>query len=178
MSTTLHRVLLTVLAFTAAFTGGWAYVAPRSWYESFPGFGLSWLPQLGPYNEHFCKDTGAMFLALLVLSVAAIAYVNNGTLVKITASAWLTFNVLHFVYHMSMLHMYNTRDAVLNVIGLSLIVLVSAALLIPTRTRTRRDAPPPQRRTDEPVDRRNPWPAIRFRATSHHPDAATDGRSH
>src|ERR1700694_5784187 len=41
MSTTLHRVLLTVLAFTAAFTGGWAYVAPRSWYESFPGFGLS-----------------------------------------------------------------------------------------------------------------------------------------
>ena len=116
MSTTLHRVLLTVLAFTAAFTGGWAYVAPRSWYESFPGFGLSWLPQLGPYNEHFCKDTGAMFLALLVLSVAAIAYVNNGTLVKITASAWLTFNVLHFVYHMSMLHMYNTRDAVLNVV--------------------------------------------------------------
>ena len=137
MSTTLQRVLLVFLAFNAAMTGGWAYFSPRTWYENFPGFGLSWVPQLGPYNEHFCKDTGAMFLALLVLSVAAIAYVNNGTLVKITAGAWLTFNVLHFVYHMSMLQVYNTRDEVLNVILLSLLVLVSAALLIPTRTRSK-----------------------------------------
>jgi hypothetical protein len=138
MSTTLHRILLTVLALTAAATGLWAYLAPRSWYANFPGFGLSWLPQLGPYHEHFCKDTGAMFLALLLLSVAAIALVHNGSLVKVTAGAWLTFNVLHFVYHLSMLHMYNTRDAVLNVISLSSLVLISAALLIPARTsRTR-----------------------------------------
>jgi len=133
VSKTLDRVLFTVLGVVAGFTGVWAYAAPRSWYENFPGFGLSWLPQLGPYNEHFCKDTGAMFLALLVLSVAAIVYVNNRTVVKIAAGAWLTFNVLHFVYHMTMLQMYNTRDAVLNVIFLSLLVLISAALLIPDR---------------------------------------------
>jgi hypothetical protein len=78
-----------------------------------------------------------MFLPLLVLSVAAIAHVNNGTLVRITAGAWLTFNVLQFVYHMSMLQVYKTRDAVLNVILLSLLVLVSAAVLIPTRTRSK-----------------------------------------
>ena len=133
VSKTLDRVLFTVLGVVAGFTGVWAYAAPRSWYENFPGFGLSWLPQLGPYNEHFCKDTGAMFLALLVLSVAAIVYVNNRAVVKIAAGAWLTFNVLHFVYHMTMLQMYNTRDAVLNVIFLSLLVLISAALLIPDR---------------------------------------------
>jgi hypothetical protein len=34
---------------------------------------------------------------------------------------------------MTMLQMYNTRDAVLNVIFLSLLVLISAALLIPDR---------------------------------------------
>jgi hypothetical protein len=37
------------------------------------------------------------------------------------------------VYHMTMLQMYNTRDAVLNVIFLSLLALISAALLIPDR---------------------------------------------
>jgi hypothetical protein len=50
------------------------------------------------------------------------------------ARAWLTFNVLHFMYHMSMLQMYNTRDAVLNVVTLSVLVLIPAALLIPLRT--------------------------------------------
>jgi hypothetical protein len=98
---------------------------------------LSWLPQLGPYNEHSCKDTGAMFLALLVLSVAAVVYVNDRTVVKIAAGAWLTFNVLHFAYHMTMLQMYDTRDAVLNVILLSVLVLISAALLIPDRAKKR-----------------------------------------
>jgi tryptophan-rich sensory protein len=144
MGKKLDRVLLTVLGVAAAFTGVWAYGAPRSWYENFPGFGLSWLPQLGPYNEHFCKDTGAMFLALLVLSAAAIVYVDNRTVVKIAAGAWLTFNVLHFAYHMTMLQMYNTRDAVLNVILLSVLVLVSAALLIPDRA-MKRDAARPAR---------------------------------
>ena len=76
-----------------------------------------------------------MYLALLMLSVAAIVSVNNRTVVKIAAGAWLTFNVLHFVYHMTMLQMYNTRDAVLNVIVLSLLVLISAALLIPDRAK-------------------------------------------
>ena len=133
VSKTLDRVLLTVLGVVAGFTGVWAYAAPRSWYENFPGFGLSWLPQLGPYNEHYCKDTGAMYLALLMLSVAAIVSVNNRTVVKIAAGAWLTFNVLHFVCHVTMLQVYNTRDAVLNVIFLSLLVLISAALLIPHR---------------------------------------------
>jgi hypothetical protein len=149
MSKKLDRVLLTVLGVAAAFTGVWAYGAPLSWYENFPGLGLSWLPQLGPYNEHLCKDTGAMFLALLVLSVAAIVYVNNRTVVKIAAGAWLTFNVLHFAYHMTMLQMYNTRDAVLNVVFLSVLVLISAALLIPDRAKERDSARPG--RGDEPI---------------------------
>ncbi|MET0702358.1 MAG: hypothetical protein ABWY93_22110 [Mycobacterium sp.] len=136
MTKTLNRILLAVLALVATITGVWAYVAPRSWYDSFPGLGLSWLPQLGPYNEHFCKDVGAMFLALLVLSVTAIFCIDNRAVVRITAASWLTFNVLHWWFHMTMLHMYNTRDAVLNVILLSALVLISAALLVPIRART------------------------------------------
>src|SRR5258707_688116 len=59
MNTSLQRGLLGFLAVTGAVTGLWAYVAPRNWYDTFPGMGLSWLPQLGPYNEHFAKDVGA-----------------------------------------------------------------------------------------------------------------------
>ncbi|MHA3021570.1 hypothetical protein ACXPWS_15080 [Mycobacterium sp. BMJ-28] len=127
------RSALSGLAVVAAVTGGWAYFAPRSWYDTFPGMGMSWLPPLGPYNEHFCKDTGAMFLALFVLSVAAIGWLENRAVVRIVAGAWLTFNVLHWWYHMTMLHMYSARDAVLNAIFLSLMVLASAALLMPSR---------------------------------------------
>ena len=43
-------VLLGILALTGTVTGAWAYFAPRHWYDTFPGMGMSWLPQLGPYN--------------------------------------------------------------------------------------------------------------------------------
>ncbi|MEV2231814.1 hypothetical protein AB0H69_25060 [Streptomyces phaeochromogenes] len=44
---------------------------------------------------------------------------------------WLVFNVLHLSYHMQHLGMYGTRDQVLNVVTLTLLVLSSAALLVP-----------------------------------------------
>jgi len=42
---------------------------------------------------------------------------------------WLVFNVLHLSYHMQHLGMYGTRNQVLNVVTLTLLVLSSAALL-------------------------------------------------
>jgi hypothetical protein len=133
MNTALQRGLLAFLAATGALTGLWAYVAPRNWYDTFPGMGLSWLPQLGPYNEHFTKDVGAMFLGLTLLSVLTFIHVANTTLVKVTAGTWTVFNLLHFIYHMQMLGMYNTRDQILNVLVLSAILLAGAALFVPAR---------------------------------------------
>ncbi|MBB5163434.1 hypothetical protein [Mycobacterium sp. AZCC_0083] len=133
MNTSLQRGLLAFLAATGAVTGLWAYVAPRNWYDTFPGMGLSWLPQLGPYNEHFAKDVGAMFLGLTLLSVLTIIHIANTTLVKVTAGTWTVFNLLHFIYHMQMLGMYSPRDQVLNAIVLTVILLASVALFIPAR---------------------------------------------
>jgi hypothetical protein len=129
MIPTLRRYVLVVLSLTGAYTGIWAYFAPRHWHARFPGFGRSWLPQLGPFNEHLAKDTGAMFLALTVLSLIALRYVRNDVLVRTTGLAWLTFNALHLTYHLGHLHMYGTFDKVLNVVGLSAVVLLSIALL-------------------------------------------------
>lgn len=133
MKTTLHRGLLALLAATGTVAGAWAYFAPRNFYDTFPGGGLSWLPQLGPYNEHFCKDVGAMYLALTLLTALTIVHVTNTTLLWITAGTWITFNGLHFIYHLTMLHMYSPRDQVLNVIVLAALLLVSGLLLIPVR---------------------------------------------
>lgn len=135
MNTTLHRVLLGFLALTGAITGGWAYVAPRHWYDTFPGLGMRWLPQLGPYNEHFARDVGAFFLGLAVLSVLTLIYVANTTLVRVSASAWSVFNLLHLILHLQMLHHYSPRDQVLNVVALSTLLAVSLALFVPMKRR-------------------------------------------
>jgi len=79
-----------------------------------------------------------MFLALTVLSLIALRYVRNDVLVRTAGLVWLTFNVLHLIYHLQHLHMYGTIDKILNVVALSVIALLSIALL-PSLTRVRAD---------------------------------------
>ncbi|MFF2512000.1 hypothetical protein [Streptomyces sp. NPDC058086] len=131
MNSKIRYASLGLLAVTGLYTGIWAYCSPTSWYANFPGLGLSWLPQLGPYNEHLTKDAGAMFLALAVLTVIALRSAHNTRLVQTTGAVWLLFNVLHFSYHVQHLDMYNTRDQILNVVFLAALILLAALLLLP-----------------------------------------------
>ena len=64
-----RAIALAILAVNAALLGGWALVAPASFYRSFPGGGRSWVSIDGPYNEHLLRDVGGLNLALLVLTV-------------------------------------------------------------------------------------------------------------
>lgn len=133
MKLLLDRISLAFVALTSAYVGCYAYFATGSWYANFPGLGLRWLPQLGPYNEHFAKDVGAANLAFTALALVALANVRKPVVVQLAGAALLVFNVLHFVYHMTMLHMYEPRDQVLNVVTLALLVVVSVILVIPSR---------------------------------------------
>lgn len=136
MNPILHRVCLIILTIFGLSLGVWAYFAPLNWYNTFPGMGMRWLLVLGPYNEHLVKDVGAMFLALGVLSAVAVYHLRNRPVVVITAISWSVFNALHLIYHLGMLHMYGPRDAALNAVGLSLLLVVSLILLIPARSCT------------------------------------------
>ncbi|MEV0741078.1 hypothetical protein AB0I51_35240 [Streptomyces sp. NPDC050549] len=127
----IRYVGLGLLAVASLYTGTWAYFSPTGWYANFPGLALSWLPQLGPYNEHLAKDAGAMFLALACLTLVALSQVRNTRLVQTTGAVWLVLNVLHFSYHVQHLDMYGTRDQVLNVVFLATLVLLAAVLLAP-----------------------------------------------
>lgn len=133
MNLIVHRLCLLLLTIVGFGLGLWAYFAPLHWYSTFPGMGMSWLPVLGPYNEHFVKDVGAMFLALGALSAMAVYHLGNRAVVVITATAWSIFNALHLIYHVGMLHMYGARDAVLNAVSLSSLLVVSLLLFLPGR---------------------------------------------
>ncbi|MEU5689779.1 hypothetical protein DEJ48_14835 [Streptomyces venezuelae] len=135
MSTSFRRLLLALLAVTGGAVGGWAYFAPRNWYDTFPGFGHHWLPVLGPFNEHLVKDVGAMYLALAALSAVAALRVENVLAVQLAGLAWLVFSVPHLIYHLQHLDMYTGVDKVMNVVSLSLFVLAGAALLLPGRNK-------------------------------------------
>ncbi len=131
MRLVLRRALLAILLLGALVLGIWAYFWPRSFYDSFPGLGMRWLVQSGPYNEHFVTDIGGMYLALAVLAAGGIAFAGNDSLVRVVALAWTVFNVVHLVYHIRMIGMYDGRDKVLVIGSLSMLVVVSLALLAP-----------------------------------------------
>lgn len=139
MNLIVHRVCLIFLTIIALSLGVWAYFAPLNWYSTFPGMGMTWLPVLGPYNEHFVKDVGSFFLGFAALSAVALHYLRNRPVVVITAISWSVFNVLHLIYHVGMLHMYGRRDAILNAVSLSLLLVVSLLLLIPARSHNTED---------------------------------------
>ncbi|RCG22908.1 hypothetical protein DTL70_14390 [Streptomyces diacarni] len=139
MNVKLRCAVLGLLAVSALSTGAWAYFAPENWYENFPGFGRTWLPPLGPYNPHLAKDTGALLLALGLLAGAAGLRARDDAFVRITAVVWLVFNVLHLIYHAQHLHVYGTSDQILNAVGLSGAVLLSALPLLPLRPSAPRD---------------------------------------
>jgi hypothetical protein len=133
MSGRVRRWVLLLLALSAADTGVWATLAPRSWYDAFPGAGHHWVAVLGPYNEHLSRDVGGLYLALLVLSAGAAVRPADGYLVRLTAAAWLAFSIPHLIYHLGHLDMLEGTDKVLSVIGLGAVVIAGGALLLPYR---------------------------------------------
>ncbi|MCX2729337.1 hypothetical protein OOZ19_03720 [Saccharopolyspora sp. NFXS83] len=144
LKTALDRGCLAILLLVSVGTGAWAYSTPAAWHRYFPGFGLSWLPQLGPYNEHLARDTGAAFLTLAVLSALALWRITDVVLTRATGASWLVFNGLHLGYHATMLHMYGLRDQLLSMGSLALLVVVSIVLLLPAPARS---TPPPERKS-------------------------------
>jgi hypothetical protein len=123
------RILLAGLAWSAALVGVWATVAPRSFYDSFPGGGREWIAADGPYNQHLVRDVGELNLALLVVTVAALITLAP-VLVRVTAIAWLVYGIPHFLYHATHRDPFDTTDVVAILISLAFAVVLPVALLL------------------------------------------------
>lgn len=130
----MRRILLLVLALSAAYVGLWAAFAPRSFYDSFPGGGRRWVAVDGPYNEHLVRDVGSLYLALMVVSVGA-AVLARPAVTRLAGVAWLVFGVPHLVYHAAHVADLDGVDRVLNAIGLGGTVVAAVVLCLPARDR-------------------------------------------
>jgi hypothetical protein len=123
------RIALGVLAFTAVVVGGWATLAPQSFYDDFPGLGRTWVALDGPYNEHLVRDVGQLYLAMALVTVTAIVWLSP-RLVRVVAVAWLIQGVPHLVYHLRHRDVYETSDQVANLGGLAIAVVAAIVPLL------------------------------------------------
>lgn len=120
---------LLVLAATQVVTGLWALVAPRSFYDDFPGGGRDWVSALGPYDEHLVRDVGSSFTALVVLVVLAAVFLEL-RLVQVALIAWLVYSIPHFGFHLTATEPFSLGDNIASLAGLGLQVVLPAALLV------------------------------------------------
>ena len=123
------RVGLVFLAVSGALVGLWAGLAPRSFYDDFPGLGRSWVSVDGPYNEHLVRDVGWLNLTLVVLTVWA-AVTLSRTLVIAVLVGWLVTSVPHLMYHAFNLDGLSTGDSVAEIVALAFSPALVCALLV------------------------------------------------
>jgi hypothetical protein len=140
------RVLLAIIAIGYVGVGAWAALAPRSFYDNFPGGGHHWVSADGPFNEHLVRDVGTLNLALAAVAIAAL--VRPGRyLVQVVAGATLVYATPHFLYHLFHLDVFDTGDKILEVGSLAITVIAPVLLLIHAQATNRTSATRPLSRT-------------------------------
>ena len=124
-----------VLGVPNVFAGLWATIAPRSWFDSFPGWDPRLVAAEPPYNAHLATDAGAGLLASGVVLIAA-AWLADTRSVRLGLLAFAAFAVPHAAYHATNpAPGLNTAQDAQNVALLVFIVLAALVLLVGARDR-------------------------------------------
>ena len=66
-------------------------LAPESWYWVVPG-----VPDRGPFNQHFIRDIGFIYILAGVAFIYGAVYVKHRLMLWLFPTAWLT---LHAIFH-------------------------------------------------------------------------------
>jgi hypothetical protein len=126
-----YRVGLLAVAFAQLGVTAQALVAPKSFYEDFP-FGRGWVEAYPSYNDHLIYDYGAYTLGALVALLIAAIWLDR-RVVQVATASWLVSATIHFINHVVTIDRYSTGDAVANLAGLLLFVVIPGGLLIRSR---------------------------------------------
>ena len=126
------RALLAALAVSAAYPGAWAAVAPRSFFDTFPGAGRHWTSALPAYSEHLVTDVGAFYLAFALL-LAWTAWRPSRALIVPVCSAFALFSAIHLAWHSAHLDRLETADAVLQTASLAAVLIGSLGAIVLAR---------------------------------------------
>lgn len=146
----LIRFALLFMAVSIGWLAVWILVAPKGFYDTFPGGGTHWVSALPPYNEHLERDFGAFALGLTVLSVLAAVWMER-RLVQAAAITLLVAGLPHLGYHLTTTGHYSTGDNIASLTGLVVYVLVPLALLYLVSEHAQRPAPRPASASSNPA---------------------------
>ena len=84
-------VALILVGLMEVSNAGWMLAAPEHWYWSIPG-----VPNTGPFNEHFVRDIGLVFLTLGAAHLWAAAHKAYRVPLTAIGAGWLA---AHGLYH-------------------------------------------------------------------------------
>lgn len=122
------RIALLYLAITTGILAVWILVAPRSFYDDFPGGPAHWVSALPPYNEHLERDFGAASLGIALLTWLAAHWMDR-RVIQAAALTWIAAGLPHLIYHLTTTEHYSTGDNVASLIGLALDVVLPLGIL-------------------------------------------------
>ncbi|HEY3008705.1 MAG TPA: hypothetical protein VGJ63_11680 [Micromonosporaceae bacterium] len=106
-----------------------ALVAPRWFFDEFPGFGHRWTAAYPPYNPHLVADLGATFVTLATLLLLA-AWLADRRVAGAVLAGVLVFSTLHLVFHATHTGTLTGFDLAASLTALALGVLIPAVLLV------------------------------------------------
>ncbi|MBW3649340.1 MAG: hypothetical protein KY458_02105 [Actinobacteria bacterium] len=90
--------IFVTLAVPQLLIGVWAVMAPRNWFQTFPGVDPRLVAAEPPFNMHLATDAGAGFLATgVALAVAALW--GHRVAVHMALVVFAAFAVPHLMYH-------------------------------------------------------------------------------
>ena len=140
------RGLLAIVAALQAEVGIWGEVAPRSFYDHFPGFGRHWVSAIGPYDEHLVRDYASAEIGLAVLLACAAIWFTR-QVVLIAGAAFLAGTLPHFIFHLTTTDKLPAIDNTLSLGGFVIeMVLVAVAMAVVIRQKRR----PPWHDSNQP----------------------------
>ncbi len=149
------RFAFIYLTVTIGVVAAWILIAPKGFYDNFPGGSTHWVSALPPYNEHLERDFGGAGLGLAVLAALAAVWMER-RVVQAAAVALFVAGVPHLAYHVTTTGHYSTRDNVASLAGLALDVLLPLAVLYLASDRAqgrslRPETPPGEPAREQPL---------------------------
>ena len=136
------RVGLTYLAVGYFALGLWAAIAPKQYFEHFPGAGHAWVAIDGPYNEHLMRDYGALNLALAAVAVCAVIFMTR-ELILAAGIMTIVYTIPHVAYHIAHPSRIGDTSDQFGAIGgllfngvVGLLLVIYAVMLRSNRSRT------------------------------------------
>lgn len=135
------RAGLVLLGLPSAVIAAWGLIAPRGFYDTFPGAGRHWVSALPPYNEHLLRDFSAASLAIVVF-LAGAAILMERRLIQVALIAFLAYSLPHLAYHLTTTDHYSTADNLGSLGGFVVTIGIAIGLLALTRPSGGRSAAP------------------------------------